>query len=419
MSSKKLTANQLEQLLSLETSAEELNTSSPDSPLLHLLASLDRSVLTQSMQEQLYEPGDIIFQEGERGDALYLIWSGKISVVKGALDAPTILGNRGPGEIIGEMALLENQPRSATNIAVEPSRLLRIGRENFQNWVSGNSAIGMSIMSALSARLRDADNVRTTALQGGQQLVQQVTRLESEKEQLLELQRVRKETSDLIVHDLRNPLGIIYGVLNMFEMVLPDEVLKDNRELLGLANKACERMQRLVDSLLDVAKLETGEISLALSVTDLRPLLEEAIKREHLSAQDQGVTFDMVAPDSLPLVLMDSEKIDRVLANLIDNALKYTPKGEAITIAAEIEPEQLVISITDAGPGIPPEERERIFERFAQVSGSRPARRGFGLGLTFCRLTIEAHGGKIWVESGPKGIGSRFVFTLPTVERTG
>jgi signal transduction histidine kinase len=342
-----------------------------------------------------------------------LIRSGRVLVVKGSLQSPTILGHRGPGEIIGEMALLEDQPRSATNIALENVRLLRIERENFQRWVNTNPEVGISVMATLSARLRYSDNVRTSVVQGGQQLVKQVTRLQSEKEHLLELQRVRQETSDLIVHDLRNPLGVIYGALNMFEMVLPEDVLQENRDLLDLANTACARMQRLVDSLLDVARLETGEMLLTLSSRNLKPLLVDAAQRERLASKTRNINIRLDIQDKLPSVSVDAEKIDRVLANLLDNAIKYTPDNEEIVLAAEELDSAVVVSVIDAGPGIAAEERERIFERFAQASGGKPTRRGFGLGLTFCRLTVEAHGGKIWVGPGPDNIGSRFCFTLP------
>jgi NtrC-family two-component system sensor histidine kinase KinB len=257
--------------------------------------------------------------------------------------------------------------------------------------------------------------VRASALEGGRQLIQQVSRLQTEKEQLLELQRVRQETSDLVVHDLRNPLGTIYGALSMFEMVLPEDILRDNRELVDLANAACERMRRLVDSLLDVAKLETGEMLITLKTADLRPVLEDAAHRQALATRMRGIEIEVAAPDDLPPVLIDAEKIERVLANLLDNAIKYSPDDEAITLAAEVDDDQqqLVVSVTDHGPGIPVEERERVFERFAQVAGQKPMRRGFGLGLTFCRLAVEGHGGHIWIEGGPDGRGSRFVFTLP------
>jgi NtrC-family two-component system sensor histidine kinase KinB len=191
-------------------------------------------------------------------------------------------------------------------------------------------------------------------------------------------------------------------------------VYRDNRELLDLATSACERMQRLVDSLLDVAKFETGEMPLALTTANLGPILEENAYRQSITANKRGVMIVTAIPGDLPVVLVDTEKLERVLVNLLDNALKYAPEGSQITVAAEVASDAIVISITDQGPGIPPDQRQRIFERFAQVADAeQPRRRGFGLGLTFCKLTIEAHGGTIWVEPGPGDKGSCFAFTLP------
>lgn len=413
MSPQQLSSEALEHLLTLEAPEEAPFFSPSDSPLLRLLSAVDRDLLNTLLTEHHFERGDVICAEGEPGDAMYLIRSGQVVVIKGEIDSPTVLGYRGPGEIIGEMALLEGQPRSATNIAVDRTRLLKIDRAGFQELVSVNPAIGMTIMSTLSARLRIADDVRATAIEGGKRLVKQVTRLQTEKEHLLELQRVRQETSDLVVHDLRNPLGIIYGALNMLEMVLPEDVLEDNRELVTLATTASERMQRLVDSLLDVAKLETGEMPLALARLNLSPILEDAAHRQGITAQSRNVSIRVDAADDLPPILIDTEKIERVIANLLDNALKFTPNNHTIVIVAKRDNDVIIVSVIDGGPGIPEEERERIFERFTQVAGSSPSRRGFGLGLTFCRLTVEAHGGEIWVEPGANGVGSRFAFTLP------
>lgn len=346
---------------------------------------------------------------------MFLIWSGTVIVYKGAFPSPIIIGFRGPGEAIGEMALLDNQTRSATIVALDPVRLLRVDRSSFHEWLKQSPQLGLGIMELLTGRLRTSDNIRTEDERTGRRLIKQVSKLQSEKEQLLELQRVRQETSDLVVHDLRNPLGIIYGSLSMLEVVLPEDALEANRELLGLAVAACERMQRLVDSLLDVSRLETGELGLSLAPTNLRPLLEEAINRVSISWRSRNVTMNTVIPEDLPVITIDADKIDRVLANLIDNALKFTPGNGTITISVEWRADHLILSVTDTGPGIPREEQQRIFERFAQVSENQPAggRRGFGLGLTFCKLTVEAHGGQIWVEDGPDGIGSRFAFTLP------
>lgn len=383
------------------------------SPLFNQLASIDRALLNQLVEGCQYDAGAVIFEEGENGDAMYLIRSGRVAVVKGGFQAPTILGYRGPGEIVGEMALIEDAPRSASLVALEPLRLLRIRRENFQGLLNSNPAIATSIMSLLSGRLRASDNTLSTASRAGKQLAHQVTRLRTEHEKLLEIQRVRQETSDLIIHDLRNPLSVIYSAVQMLSMVLPEETLQANEDLLSIADSACKRMQRLIDSLLDVAKMEESEITLTLKPVDLKALVERAIAQQTVTARPHNIQLVAALIGEIPPVMADEEQLERVLINLLDNAVKFTPAGGLITVEVEPQATEVAISVIDSGPGIPAAERERIFERFAQVGGDQPQKRGFGLGLTFCRLAIEAHGGRIWVEPGPDDVGSRFTLTLP------
>ncbi len=419
MNHQALKSEELERILAVRPATAELFATTPDSYFLDLLTSIDRSLLDRLMSEHKYERGGIIFKEGDRGDSMYLIRSGRVVVVKGDLETPTILGYRGPGEIIGEMALLEGQPRSASIIAVERLRMLKISRESFQELLNSEPALGMSIMASLSARLRAADTVRDADTQVGKHLTKQVSELRSEKQQLLEIQRLREETSNFIIHDLRNPLGIVNGVIHMLEMVLPEEILEDNQKLLDAAKSASGRMQLLVDSLLDVARLEAGRDEFKLSPMNIQTVIEKAINRVAPTLELSDITVAVQVDDDMPTTygtptfMADEEKIDRVLTNLIDNAIKYTPDGGKITVTAVREDDHVKIGVNDTGPGIPSEERERIFQRFAQVKGDRPRRRGFGLGLTFCQLVVEGHGGWIWVEEGANGIGSRFVFTLP------
>jgi two-component system clock-associated histidine kinase SasA len=159
--------------------------------------------------------------------------------------------------------------------------------------------------------------------------------------------------------------------------------------------------------------LETGEAPLRLNEVDLGRLVQAAFDREKLVWQEGRVRGQCHVPPAVGTVLCDEERIDRVVANLIDNAIKYTPGGGQVTVIAEPGEGEVIVSVIDTGPGIPPEERERIFQRFARLARDRGKRRGFGLGLVYCRLAVEAHGGRIWVEPGPKGMGSCFVFTLP------
>ncbi len=408
-----LTSDELDHLLDAQTATAELFATAPDSYFLDLLASIDRSLLDKLMIECQYVAGTVVFKEGDRGNAMYLIRSGKVVVIKGNFETPTILAYRGPGEIIGEMALLEDRPRSASIVAIEGLRMLKISRESFQELLTVNPQVGMSIMASLSARLRAADKVRDVDMQQEKELIQEVSQLKTEKEQLIELQRLREETSNFIIHDLRNPLGIVNGVIHLLGMVLPEDILDENQNLLDAAQAATSRMQLLVDSLLDVARLEAGQEQFTLAAVDLRPLMEKALERlSPTLALSEIQTVVNVAPD-VPQVMVDEEKIDRLLTNLIDNAIKYTPDKGTITVAAERQNGAVTVSVNDTGPGIPPEERERIFQRFAQVAGDKPRRRGFGLGLTFCQLVVQGHGGEIWVEQGDNDIGSKFVFTLP------
>jgi signal transduction histidine kinase len=369
------------------------------------------------MTEQNYLPGQIIFKEGDMGDAMYIIWSGRAAVVKGDFQAPTILGYRGAGDIIGEMALLENQPRSASVVALEELRALKVTRKDFEEMLSANPSMGLSILSVLSSRLRAADDARKASLGHESQLIRQVSDLETEKQKLLELERLRQDTIDLIVHDLRHPISSLFGAIKILEMVLPPEILQANQQLVNIANLNCEHLQLMVDSLLDVARIEAGEAQLKLSPTNLGQLISEAIHRTIISAEMENITIHAAIPADLPPVQIDAEKIDRVVSNLLNNAIKYTPVGGQVVVSAKRQNEALLVSVVDTGPGIPPEDRERIFNRFAQLSGDQSRVGGFGLGLAFCRLAVEAHGGRIWVEPGDDGLGSQFKFTVPLLAR--
>lgn len=383
-----------------------------DSPFLRLLSSIERSQLDQLLTEQRCIPGEVILREGEPGDALFVIWSGTAVAFMGSPDTPTILGYRSAGEIIGEMALLERQPRSASVVALTDLRLLKIHQENFHNLLKKEPSLGLSIMEVLSARLRDSDQERSLGKSSERRLISQVSELQTEKEQLLELQRLRQETSDLIIHDLRNPLGAISLSLNMLDVVLPVEILDENRQIIDIARNSCDRMMRLVDSLLDVSRMESGESQFHFAPLDLTNLFQ-GVANNALAARNRNIRLVIDLPDSLPPLSGDRDKLERVLNNLLDNATKYTPDQGQITLSAQAEAEDVIISVTDTGPGIPEDQRQRIFERFTQVSGDLRARRGFGLGLAYCRLAVEAHGGHIWVEPGKDNIGSRFAFTLP------
>ena len=385
------------------------------STVVSLLSSLDRKVLDQVMVEHRYTPGEIVVYEGQYGDIAYLIWSGRVAVVQGDFANPSSVNYRGPGEVVGEMSLIDNKPRSASIVALDDVRLLGIHRNDFFELLQIDPNFSTNMMEILSNRLRAAEEMSRVNTAIGRELSAEVEVLQSENEALRQMEQRRQELSELVVHDLRNPLGNLFSALNMLELVLPEAVLEENRELLEIARLSHLRMQDLVDSLLDIAQIEAGRPLGEREPTNVASLMGEVTQLNAFALDKREMTLVQNFPEDLPPVLADPNQIRRVITNLIDNAIKYSPKGGPLTITAVRQGSMVEVSVVDAGPGVAPEERERIFDRFAQAEAGGIRPRGFGLGLSYCKLAIEAHNGRIWVEPGPEGVGSRFVFTLPVV----
>jgi NtrC-family two-component system sensor histidine kinase KinB len=237
-----------------------------------------------------------------------------------------------------------------------------------------------------------------------------------------ELSRMRDDLSSMIVHDLRSPLTAVTTGLRLLRDYVPNDstfrpLVETTTET---SQRAIRKLMSRVDSLLDISKLESGQINLETEPTDLATLADSVCMELSPLAHELEVRVTSEVMDALPPLNIDGDKVERVLQNLVDNALKFCPAYGSVTIRAHMPnmngaPEGFVrVEVVDTGPGVPDEYKTRLFERFVQVKGRRGARRGIGLGLTFCRLVTEAHGGRIWIEDNPAG-GSIFVFTLPVV----
>jgi signal transduction histidine kinase len=401
-------------LLSSEQQQVPSVQASYDSPFQRLLVAFDREKLMQSLAVRDCVPGEAVFFEGDESHVMYIIWSGRVAVIKGPLGSPTILGYEGAGEIIGEMSLLEDKPCSATVIALEQTRLLSIDQPGLQKLLVEKPSVSLGIIDNLNKQLREANQIRSTGELSEKMLIKQVTALQSEKLRLEQLQRLRQETGDLIIHDLRNPLNAITIALKMLAITLPENILRANQEILEVARVNCERMQHLVVTLLEVSQLDAGEAQFYMSEIDLPILIQEVV--DHISVLERGrVELLTHLPDNLPHVIGDRDKIERVVINLLENAIKFSPDDGKVVIRVEAQDNYAAVAVSDDGPGIPIEDKERIFERFSHAGGESK-RRGFGLGLAYCRLAIQGHRGQIWVEPGEDGTGSCFIFTLPFVE---
>jgi PAS domain S-box-containing protein len=215
----------------------------------------------------------------------------------------------------------------------------------------------------------------------------------------------------MVYHDLRSPLANIVTSLDMMETMMPvkdDSVLQS---IFSITSRSIQRMQRLISSLLDINQLEAGRSITHREALNVETLVDEAaeIVSSVISAKNQNLTVDI--PDHLPEVWIDADMIRRVMINLLENATKYTPSQSQITVGGRTESDHVVLWIQDSGPGIPEEAQENIFNKYIRLRGENTPK-GIGLGLAFCKLAVEANGGKIWVESEINQ-GSRFIFTLP------
>ena len=229
-----------------------------------------------------------------------------------------------------------------------------------------------------------------------------------------QLQEEHEEFVRAISHDLRQPLTIVRGHAQLMLEALRKKEPTNGREQRSVEaiNVASQRMQRMIQDLVEAARLETSQIKLEPRPLDLR----EAVLalRDQLAVAEGGERIQVEAPESLPLVLADPDRLARILGNLLANALKYSAPGTPVTVVLEPRDGVVVTSVRDEGPGIPPAETAHIFERYYR-SRRAPQQRhdGLGLGLYIAKGLVEAHGGRIWVES-ELGKGSTFSFTLPT-----
>ncbi|MBI3160472.1 MAG: GAF domain-containing protein [Chloroflexi bacterium] len=234
-----------------------------------------------------------------------------------------------------------------------------------------------------------------------------------------QINQARELITETLVHDLRSPIGTAQTTLELLRDASPEgEMDALTSQSLDIAERSLERVQTLITSLLDISRLEAGIMDLRLESTPLLPMVNDVLAELEGQAAEHDITIACRVPKNLPRLRMDTMLIRRVLTNLLDNALKFTPDGGRIEVSASKQPDGRTVacSVADSGPGVPPEFREEIFKRFGQIPGRRGRRRGTGLGLTFCQLAIEAHGGRIWVTAQPDGLGAVFTFTLPLAD---
>ena len=226
------------------------------------------------------------------------------------------------------------------------------------------------------------------------------------------LDTLREDLLSMVYHDLRSPLANVVSSLDTAANLVNEAGVPQLGYLLEIAMRSTNRIERLTNSLLDLQQLEAGQIIIKPTSLDIHSLIDEAVDlmRPLLDTKEQKISIEL--PLDLPVVMADADMLHRLWMNLLENASKYLPVSGKIKIGG-FQEEQFFLKlwVEDNGPGIPESESERIFEKYARLDATGSSR-GTGLGLTYCRMVVEEHGGRIWVEPAGEQ-GARFVFTLP------
>lgn len=229
------------------------------------------------------------------------------------------------------------------------------------------------------------------------------------------LEQMKDDLVSMIVHDLKNPLAGVLGFAEIMHARAKKQGLTEFEQLLQKILYQANTLLDMVNNILEVHKMEDGSMEIQKDVAHLATLASHAIRQVEMSAKQKEITLSTDMPPDMPPILVDQTKIIRLIANILSNGIKYTPEKGSIRIHATVREDDILIGISDTGKGIPAEYLGSIFERFAQIDRKQQGKAAsVGLGLYFCKLVVEAHGGKIWAESEP-GKGSTFYFTLPNL----
>lgn len=234
-----------------------------------------------------------------------------------------------------------------------------------------------------------------------------------------ELERMKSNFLSVVSHELKTPLHSIKGFVDIILMGKTGPVTDLQRDFLSTVHEQTGHLQRLIEDLLEFSRLESGQITLRPVPLEPAELVATVVDKLSPLASNKQLALSAHLPPDFPPIEADPMRLEQVLTNLVENAIKFTPEGGRVRLLGWERPDEIEIAVVDTGIGVPEEERERIFERFYQVDSSARRRyKGTGLGLTICRHIVTQHGGRIWVEDAD-GPGSEFHMILPKVFASG
>jgi signal transduction histidine kinase len=373
------------------------------------LTTEDLQKILKIGQEESFSAGEVIFREGDLAEKFYVILQGKVEVWKNyGLPSQDILAIRGAGDTFGEMALIDELPRSATLKTVEPTLCLVQKKEDFQKLLKENSTITLTLMKSVSAMVRQSNEAFISGLrQKNLKLEKAYQDLQVAQQELIKSERLSTlgKFASMVLHDLRNPISILKGYAEMIVLTpgVDEKISKYSEKIVAEAG----RLSRMAGELLDFSR---GDIRLNLLPVQLDTFfltLQENIAPAY-EAKELLIKIDNHVQEA---IMMDLDRLLRVFINLADNARKAMEKGGTLTISARPEGKTVVFFIEDTGKGMSPEVLEKIFDPFF----SQSTQGGTGLGMLVVSNVISAHQGVLRVES-QEGLGTKVIIQMPKTQ---
>jgi signal transduction histidine kinase len=354
--------------------------------LFRNLGTAELAALRQIAQEQKFSAGQNIFKEGDNGDGIYVVKDGLVEIsVKVDEATRRAFAQLGPGEIFGEMAVLELKPRSATTTAAKDSVVYFIPRNELLAMVERSAGLSLNLLREISQRLREFN----------QRHVQEIL----QAERLAVVGRFARS----IVHDLKNPLNIIGLTAEISAM--EKATLETRGKSAVTIRKQVDRISEMIGEILDYT--QGSRVAFVLGETDYGIFVHQLLTELRSEVELKGSRLESEGVPSVMLQL-DPKRLRRVFVNLIHNATDAMPEGGAIKVRFRVSKTEVTTEIEDTGPGIAPAMASKLFEAFA----THGKEHGTGLGLSISKKIIEDHHGRIWATNQP-GKGALFSFSLP------
>jgi len=359
--------------------------------------------LIANSQVRSYAAGAVLCRENAVEDRFYMILEGEVEVTKVINNSQArLLKTLGPGDFFGEMALIHNAPRAATVAAKSSLTTLELDKTGFDRVLHSSSSVAMAMVSEISNRLRSNDQMAVDDLR------LRASELAEAYQKLAEQDLARREFLSNIAHELRTPLMIASGYLQMLQ-----KGLMSGDQLTAGIDTVARNVQQIVSLVNDILFLQEMDLVLPeFQAVDLNEVVNIVMEKYKTKAVERDVNLRFAPSPGLPPVSGDSKSLERALMALVDNAIKFSPKGGGVEVSLNERDDQIVLAVEDHGIGIQKENIARIFDRFYHIEKHEDDLfGGIGLGLAITRQVIEQHQGSLNVTS-KVGKGSTFTMIL-------